>query len=122
MGARFAFVIDVDPALQRHPFPPLLLISLVENAIKHGIERTTGDGQITVNAASSRAPDRTATGGQRRRHRCGPARHRGDRHGSCAISAISSSRASAASGSLTLQDRTAGGVIATIRVPYEAAA
>ena len=50
-GPRFTFVIDVDPALQRHPFPPLLLISLVENAIKHGIERTTGNGQIMVNAA-----------------------------------------------------------------------
>ncbi len=51
MGTRFSFLIDVDPALQRHPFPPLLLISLVENAIKHGIERSTGAGQISLDAA-----------------------------------------------------------------------
>ena len=38
MGARLAFAIDVPPELRDHPFPPMLLISLVENAIKHGIE------------------------------------------------------------------------------------
>lgn len=121
MGPRFAFVIDVDPALQRHPFPPLLLISLVENAIKHGIERTTGNGQIMVNAAiESRTESQQLV-----------------------VSVIDTGaglRATAAvgmglnnirdqliarfgpRGSLTLQDRTAGGVIATLRVPYEEAA
>ena len=51
MGARFGFVIDIAAPLQQHPFPPLLLISLVENAIKHGIERTSGAGQITISAS-----------------------------------------------------------------------
>jgi hypothetical protein len=121
MGPRFTFVIDVDPALQQHPFPPLLLISLVENAIKHGIERTTGTGQIMVNAAIE-----SLTEAQQ-----------------LVVSVVDTGaglRASAAvglglnnirdqliarygpRGSLTLQDRTAGGVIATLKVPYEVAA
>jgi hypothetical protein len=121
MGPRFTFVIDVEPALQQHPFPPLLLISLVENAIKHGIERTTGNGQIMVNAAiESLTQTRQLV-----------------------VSVVDTGaglRATAAvgmglnnirdqliarfgpRGSLTLQDRTAGGVIATLRVPYEVAA
>lgn len=121
MGPRFSFVIDVDPTLQQHPFPPLLLISLVENAIKHGIERTTGSGQIMVNAAvESFTQSRQLV-----------------------VSVVDTGaglRATAAvgmglnnirdqliarfgpRGSLTLLDRTAGGVIATVRVPYEAAA
>ena len=121
MGPRFTFLIDVDPALQGHPFPPLLLISLVENAIKHGIERTTGNGQIMVNAAVE-----ALTGSHQLVVRV--------------VDTGAGLRATAAvgmglnnirdqliarfgpRGSLTLQDRTAGGVIATLRVPYEAAA
>jgi two-component sensor histidine kinase len=121
MGARFGFVIDIAEALQRHPFPPLLLISLVENAIKHGIERTTGAGQITISAAvesRSTAPQLAVavidTGA-------------GLRASSAAGTGLRNIRDQlvaryGAAGSLSLQDRTAGGVIATIRVPYEAAA
>ncbi len=121
MGARFSFVIDVDPALQRHPYPPLLLISLVENAIKHGIERTTGAGQITVNAAVETRMDAPQlavnvvdTGaGLRATAAMGT--------GLANIRDQLSARFGP-QGSLSLQDRTAGGVIATIRIPYEAAA
>jgi histidine kinase len=121
MGPRFTFVIDVDPALQQHPFPPLLLISLVENAIKHGIERTTGNGQIMVNAAIEsltqtrqlvvRVVD-TGAG-----LRATAAVGMGLNNIRDQLIARFGPR-----GSLTLQDRTAGGVIATVRVPYEAAA
>jgi hypothetical protein len=38
MGERLAFDIDVPEALAAMPFPPLMLPSLVENAIKHGLE------------------------------------------------------------------------------------
>jgi LytS/YehU family sensor histidine kinase len=34
-------------------FPPLILISLVENAIKHGIEPKPGPGEIVIRAALS---------------------------------------------------------------------
>ncbi len=121
MGSRFSFVIDVDPVLQKHPYPPLLLISLVENAIKHGIERTTGDGQITVNASIETRTDAPQlavnvvdTGaGLRTTAAMGT--------GLANIRDQLSTRFGP-QGSLSLQDRTAGGVIATIRIPYEAAA
>ena len=51
MGPRLAFAIDVPPALRDHPFPPNLLISLVENAIKHGIEPAADGGTIRVGAS-----------------------------------------------------------------------
>ena len=50
MGARLEFTINVPPDLARHPFPPNLLISLVENAIKHGVEPAADGGSIRVAA------------------------------------------------------------------------
>ncbi|MEO8752352.1 MAG: histidine kinase [Casimicrobiaceae bacterium] len=50
MGARLGFTIDVAPGLAAHPFPPNLLISLVENAIKHGVEPAANGGTVCVQA------------------------------------------------------------------------
>jgi len=50
IGGRMSFVIDIPPPLKAHPFPPNLLISLVENAIKHGIEPAAAGGSITISA------------------------------------------------------------------------
>ncbi len=48
MGARLSFSVEVDEELRRLPFPPAMLISLVENAIKHGLERASRPGLITI--------------------------------------------------------------------------
>jgi hypothetical protein len=48
MGARLEFGIDVPAELLSVPFPPLMLPSLVENAIKHGLEPLREGGRIDV--------------------------------------------------------------------------
>jgi hypothetical protein len=50
MGARLSFAVEVPEHLRRLPFPPAMLISLVENAIKHGLERASRPGLITISA------------------------------------------------------------------------
>jgi signal transduction histidine kinase len=50
MGERLAVEVQVDAALAGLPFPPLTLISLVENAIKHGLEPKRGAGRLTISA------------------------------------------------------------------------
>ena len=48
MGARLDFGIDVADDLLTAPFPPMMLPSLVENAIKHGLEPQREGGRIDV--------------------------------------------------------------------------
>ena len=50
IGPRLTFGIDVPNELREHPFPPNLLISLVENAIKHGVEPSADGGSVNVAA------------------------------------------------------------------------
>ena len=50
MGARLGFTIEADRALHDMAFPPMLLVTLVENAIKHGIEPSGAGGHVTVRA------------------------------------------------------------------------
>jgi len=50
MGARLEFAIDVPEALRTHPFPPVLLISVVENAVTHGLEPQAAGGRVTIAA------------------------------------------------------------------------
>lgn len=53
MGKRLAFEIDVPPELLEAPFPPLMLPSLVENAIKHGLEPQREGGSVIIRATES---------------------------------------------------------------------
>lgn len=50
MGPRLAFAIDVPDELRSHRFPPMLLMSVVENAIKHGLEPQAEGGTIRLEA------------------------------------------------------------------------
>ena len=50
MGGRLTYDMRADEALRAAPFPPSLLITLVENAIKHGIEPRPGPGRIEIDA------------------------------------------------------------------------
>ena len=51
MGERLTFTIDVSPAYTALPFPPLMLPSLVENAIKHGLEPQRDGGTVHITAS-----------------------------------------------------------------------
>jgi hypothetical protein len=53
MGERLAFEISVAPGLESAPFPPLMLPSLVENAIKHGLEPQREGGKVTITAEAA---------------------------------------------------------------------
>ena len=48
MGKRLAFSIDCPSELSTAPCPPMMLLSLVENAIKHGIEPQAEGGTIEI--------------------------------------------------------------------------
>ena len=50
MGERLQVVLRVPPALLGASVPPMMLATLVENAIKHGIARRTDGGEIAVTA------------------------------------------------------------------------
>jgi hypothetical protein len=50
MRERIDIVIDVPSQLRALSFPPLLLISLVENAVKHGLEPKAEGGTIAIRA------------------------------------------------------------------------
>jgi signal transduction histidine kinase len=47
-GGRLQYAIEVEPALRTMEYPPMLLITLVENAVKHGIEPKRGPGRVKV--------------------------------------------------------------------------
>lgn len=48
MGTRLRFRTNIAPELESQPFPPLILISLVENAIKHGLEPKEQGGEVAI--------------------------------------------------------------------------
>ena len=53
MGTRLQFTISVPEELRSRAFPPMMLISLVENALKHGVDPCCDSGLITIHAAES---------------------------------------------------------------------
>jgi hypothetical protein len=50
LGDRLRFAIDIAPECADQPLPPGLLITLVENAVEHGIEPQLRGGEVRVQA------------------------------------------------------------------------
>lgn len=48
MGSRLSLQIDVPENLRATPLPPMMLQTLVENAIKHGLEPRSGGGMVWI--------------------------------------------------------------------------
>jgi LytS/YehU family sensor histidine kinase len=56
MGSRLAFSIDIPGPLRGLSVPPMMLLTLVENAVKHGLNPSLDGGLVRV--AASRESER----------------------------------------------------------------
>jgi sensor histidine kinase YesM len=52
MGRRLACEIDIPSPLRDAPLPPMMLLTLVENAIKHGLAPLPEGGTVRISAAA----------------------------------------------------------------------
>ncbi len=52
---RLRISFEVDDSLEREPVPPMMLQTLVENAVRHGIARLTQGGDVVIGARRSGA-------------------------------------------------------------------
>ena len=69
MPDRLQFALDVDAAALDLRCPPMTLLTLVENAVRHGIDPSEEGGRIEIDVQRARWP----LPGARQRHRRGPA-------------------------------------------------
>jgi signal transduction histidine kinase len=53
MGARLQVEVDVPPTLETRPMPPMMLLTLVENALKHGLNPLPEGGAIRLSASAA---------------------------------------------------------------------
>ena len=118
MGPRLAFAIDVPDALRAQPFPPVLLISVVENAVEHGLEPQAAGGTVRIEATQTGDRLRIAVTDTGRGLAAAPARP-----GQGVGLANVRERIAAlygAQGRFALEDRAGGGAQATIEIPAAA--
>jgi sensor histidine kinase YesM len=112
MGQRLAFSIDIPERLRANTVPPMMLLTLVENAIKHGLNPSPDGGLIRIVARDE--------GGQMTLSVADTGV--GFTPGSGAGTGLSNLRARLAAqfgerGSLALENNALGGVTATIALP-----
>jgi len=113
---RLRFTVEAEPALLKARCPPLMLISLAENAVKHGVEMKIGPARIAVRA------ERTADGALALSVEDDGAGFGASQSGSgLGLTNIRERLAQlyGERGSLSLKARPEGGVTATITVPLE---
>ena len=114
MGRRLAYGIDLPPDLHDARMPPLMLLTLVENAVKHGLSPSPHGGRIDVRAALDGGRLRVAgadTG-------MGFTKSKGGGAGLANIRArLSAQYGSTASFSLSTNEPQ--GIIATLFLPHE---
>ena len=115
MGERLRFTIDSDPELNEVEVPPLVIGTLIENAIKHGLSPLPEGGGIAIRAARE--------GEQLRLEVCDSGRGFSDHGGSGVGIANIRSRLAALYGSaasLTLKANVPRGVTAAVALPLNA--
>lgn len=118
LGDRLHLNIQLPPELRDVPFPPLLLISLVENAITHGVETKPGETQVILAARA------IETGDGERLEVCVEDDGAGLKLGMGEGTGLANVRAQlrtrfAAAASFELIGRSTGGVVARLIVPLQ---
>jgi len=114
---RLSYAIELPEALRDAPCPPLMLISLAENAVRHGVEPKVGPAHIVVSAqraADGRLEVTVADDGAG----FGAADTAGSGIGLANIRARLAQMHGECAG-LTLRARAEGGVAATLTLPME---
>ncbi len=113
MGPRLRFTLDLPPELRSLPFPPMILVTLAENAIKHGLAPADLGGSVQVRARHdgrllevSVADDGVGFGSESLGHGVGLANIRRQ------LAARFGEQAA-----LALEERDTGGVIARLSLP-----
>lgn len=117
MGERLDFATHVPAALVDADLPPMMLSTLVENAIKHGLAPLRRGGRVEIAAARDGATLRVRVTDNGR----GLTESTGSGLGLANIEARLGA-AFGAEGSLTLEPGEQGGVVAEIAVPLQFAA
>jgi signal transduction histidine kinase len=117
MGWRLRVTIDVPPALERALVPPLMIGTLVENAVKHGLSPRAKGGSVRISArdAGERLEIEVSDDGVGFRESSG--------HGV----GLANTRARlhtlfGAAGEIELEENPRGGVTATLGMPLRFAA
>jgi len=118
MGERFSYRIDAPPELSELSFPPLMLISLVENAIKHGVEPKRGSCSVAIAARKTTADSADCIEVSIADDGAGLREGPSEGVGLANIRAQLTTRYGARA-ALSLVGGASGGVVATIRVPIE---
>jgi hypothetical protein len=120
LGERLRVDIRLPPELRDVPFPPFLLISLVENAVKHGVEPKPGVTRVVLAARIVEAAARKQLEVQVEDDGAGLKLGMGEGTGLANIRAQLLTRFASAA-SLELSERGAGGVLARLVLPLEPA-
>jgi sensor histidine kinase YesM len=116
MDERLQFSINVPQGLLSAAFPPMMLLTLVENAIKHGLEPKPAGGTLSVSAVVADGNLRVSVADS------GMGFGNAQRGGTGVGLANVRERLQALYGpaaSLVIDANSDGGTIATILVPYQ---
>jgi hypothetical protein len=119
MGPRFGYSIEVPEELCSMLFPPFMLICLVENAIKHGVERQPGSCSIVIVARTIEEEGEPKIEVDVLDDGAGLREGLGTGVGLANIHAQLTLRFGARA-SLALRSRESGGAIASLRLPIRA--
>jgi LytS/YehU family sensor histidine kinase len=114
MGSRLRSSVDVPGPLHAAVFPPLMLMTLVENAIKHGLASLPDGGQVAVTAEARDGRLRVQVRDTGTGFRQNAGKGIGIANTRARLSALYGDHAR-----LSLAAGAEGGVIATIELPLE---